>query len=86
MELPSISCYCPGTKEINALCLYFPSIAIWYSYRTIIAYKRSGECLVIRENDWSTTTGKHLNAINADKSIRIDGRQFESQLQEAFSL
>jgi len=54
-------------------CLY------WYSYKTCIAFQSKGT-LTIRENDWNVTTGKHLNFINPDKSLRIDGDSFEQIL------
>lgn len=52
---------------------------IAFSYKTPIAFYANGE-LTIRQNDWQTTTGKHLNAINTDKSIRISGDEFENKL------
>ena len=50
---------------------------VWFSYSTPIAFQPLGETLIIRQNDWSATTGKHLNAINADKDIRVTGERFE---------
>lgn len=61
--------------------LQLGEITIWFSYSTPIAFKKYGK-LVIRKNDWSTTTGKHLNLINTDKSIRIDGAEFEKRLED----
>jgi len=52
---------------------------IAFSYKTPIAFYANGE-LTIRQNDSQTTTGKHLNAIDADKSIRISGEEFENKL------
>jgi len=65
---------CRGV-EIGNLTLYF-------SYDTVIAFNSPKTGLVIRENDWSTTTGKHLNAINDNKKIRIDGEKFQEQLDK----
>ncbi|RLD68393.1 MAG: hypothetical protein DRI98_11840, partial [Bacteroidetes bacterium] len=45
-------------------------IVYYYSYKTKIAV-RNGSKLAIRENSWGPTTGKHLNAIDRDKSIRL---------------
>lgn len=55
---------------------------IYSSYDTVIAFRTPSGGLVIRQNDWSTTTGKHLNWINNDKSIRISGADFEKKLNE----
>jgi hypothetical protein len=38
---------------------------------------RTGEEF-IRENVWGQTTGKHLNWINPDHSIRLSGDEFET--------
>ena len=52
----------------------------YFSYDTLVAfYDDNGLC--IRENVWGTTTGKHLNWINKDKSIRVDSKTFEARLQ-----
>lgn len=52
-------------------------ITIWFSYETPIAFRAPGlRGTVVRENDWSTTTGKHLNYINEDKSARVDTDTF----------
>ena len=54
----------------------------YFSYQTVIAFNTPKTGLVIRVNDWNTTTGKHLNAVNPDKKIRISGEDFEKQLKE----
>ena len=61
--------------QIGTLTLYF-------SYETVIAFQEGFKDLVIRENDWGPTTGKHLNWICKDKSIRISGKEFEEKLEE----
>lgn len=48
---------------------------IWFSYTIVIAV-RLGPDLYVSENVWSQTTGKHLNAIDSDKSIRIPNDDF----------
>jgi len=60
--------------EINGQDLYF-------SYKTLIAV-RDGSGLLIRKNDWNQTTGKHLNFIDSDKSIRIDGEKFMKAVEK----
>ena len=52
----------------------------YFSYDTLIAF-RGDEGLIIRENIWGSTTGKHLNWIDRDKSIRVDSKTFEARLQ-----
>lgn len=36
----------------------------YFSYRTLVAFWTPDKGLVVHENDWSTTTGKHLNWID----------------------
>ena len=54
----------------------------YFSYKTVIAFNTPKTGLIIRENDWNTTTGKHLNAVNPDKKQRISGEKFEEKLAE----
>lgn len=70
---------------VNSLRIDLPMGSIWFSYQTPIAFKLTDKHLVIRQNDWGPTTGKHLNWIDSDKSIRIPGKKFESLLEDAFS-
>lgn len=58
------------------------NMTLYFSYDTVIAFETNKTGLVIRKNDWSTTTGKHLNAIDPDKKKRIDGSAFEEQLNK----
>ena len=49
----------------------------WFSYETLVAFRIKGEFHIIK-NYWGTTTGKHLNWIDDNKSIREDEETFES--------
>lgn len=55
-------------------------VSVWFSYETPIAFTNSRGETVIRKNVWGSTTGKHLNAVCSDKSVRIDGESFENRL------
>ena len=56
------------------------NITLYFSYDTIVAFS-IGNKLTISENVWSNTTGKHLNFINPDKSIRIPYEEFKKKLE-----
>ena len=56
---------------------------VYFSYKTPIAF-RGENGLVIRENDWNVTTGKHLNWICDDKTARITGAEFVAALEAEF--
>lgn len=49
-------------------------ITLYYSYDTCVAFrgyiKNRGFCLCVRKNEYSTTTGKHLNWIDGGSNIR----------------
>lgn len=56
----------------------------WFSYRTLIAFEPYDKPLVIRENVWSRTTGRHLNDIDNDHSKRISAKDFEIAYYKTF--
>jgi len=84
-NLPSISSYgnySNGNYGINTLCVSFDGFRLFYSYKTIVAYSDPVDGLVVRQNDWRTTTGKHLNWIDdGDKKSRLPGEEFQAKLQ-----
>ena len=52
----------------------------YFSYNTLVAFRSNKTGLVVMENYWGSTTGKHLNWINRDHSIRVDEDTFEKLL------
>lgn len=58
-------------------------VTIYFSYETPVAYRFKGN-LVVRVNDGSKMTGKHLNALDegtvSAKKDRVPGEVFESRL------
>ncbi|MFH1011786.1 MAG: hypothetical protein V1784_11205 [bacterium] len=58
-------------------------LSIWYSYDTVVAIQDGNGALHVSENCWSTTTGKHLNAIDdGDKKSRVPRADFELIVSE----
>lgn len=54
--------------------------AVWFSYKTPVAFRGQDGKRYVRVNDWSTTTGKHLNAIDGgNKKARIGATEGYSQ-------
>jgi hypothetical protein len=52
----------------------------YFSYNTLVAVvTRTGE-EIIHQNVWGQTTGKHLNWINPDHSIRLSRDEFETAI------
>jgi hypothetical protein len=61
-------------------------LTLWFSYETPIAYRIPGHAIVVRQNDWGATTGKHLNAVDGGQLMaqhrRLPGTVFVTQLDE----
>jgi hypothetical protein len=73
----------------HCLCFAMPGLTVWFSYQTPIAFRsihHNGYEMVVRENDWGPTTGKHLNWIDdGNKDSRIPGDEFEKLLSGVMS-
>ena len=71
----------PNLTKVN-----IGTATVWFSYATPIAFKVYGQPCVVRENVWSTTTGKHLNAIDGGsreaKDRRVSSDEFNRALEE----
>lgn len=48
----------------------YDEVTLYFSYQTIVAV-RGSEGLKVAQNDWSNTTGKLLNELEADKKLRV---------------
>lgn len=68
-----------ATVEVGPIILHF-------SYKTVIGYQTAETGLVVRENEWGPTTGKHLNYLDGGskdaKSRRLNGKHFERELAD----
>tara|TARA_R100001440_G_scaffold47696_1_gene67580 strand:- start:804 stop:1085 length:282 start_codon:yes stop_codon:yes gene_type:complete len=54
----------------------------YFSYNTLVAVHTNEGEEFIRENVWGSTTGKHLNWINPDHSIRLSSSEFETAISK----
>jgi len=59
-------------------------VVYYKSYSTIVAFDGPSG-LVVSENCWSSTTGKHLNWISTNKDIRLKRSEFEQELEKVQS-
>ena len=64
----------------SSLQIDFGPLTIWFSYQTPVAFQLEGQPLQITQNRWAQTTGKHLNAIDPDKTKRIPYGDFYDAL------
>jgi hypothetical protein len=69
------------SAKTNAIKVIFKDIEVYFSYETIIAVNIN-EKLFIAKNQWGTTTGKHLNAIDKNKSIRVDYSEIQDLVKK----
>lgn len=86
--LPSWSTYgnySSGNYGAHALKFNVGNDEFWFSYKTLIAFRKGYGPIVVHCNDWSTTTGKHLNAIDGgNKKTRLSAVDFEAAFIAAF--
>lgn len=69
--------YSSNNYGAHTLCFSEEQNRYWFSYETLIAFHIKGEFHIIK-NYWGPTTGKHLNWIDSDKSIREDEETFNA--------
>lgn len=66
----------------NLTIVYIGDITIYFSYETPVALWNGRE-LIVSENEWSRTTGKHLNRIDGgDRFNRIPHKQFLEEISK----
>jgi len=79
--LPSIDNYGQYSSKnygANTLVVTVGDIRVWYSYRTPVAFEIGDNDMVVHQNDWAQTTGKHLNWIDGgDKKSRVSHEEFQ---------
>ena len=87
MKQVNVHCYMRYSSDnygVNALVFGTPQGQFWFSYKTLVAFSGSTGPLVCIKNYWGPTTGKHLNAIQSDKALRVDQETFDRLYEEAF--
>jgi hypothetical protein len=79
--LPSYSVY--GANH-NAQCFTDANgNTFWFSYTTLVAFKIANFPIVVHENDWGNTTGKHLNLIDGgNRATRLKDAAFRKKLKQ----
>ena len=75
--IPAIKYIKPNFIEVTIKT----NLNLYFSYETLIAFRVKGN-FYIAENTGSSTTGKHLNYINPDKSIRLNQTEFRAAYAE----
>lgn len=76
--------YSSDNYGAHTLVVDLDTISLYYSYDTIVAF-HDGQGLVCSVNQWTVTTGKHLNWIQPDKKRRVNAETFDKLLAEALA-
>ena len=66
----------------NAPYVKVNGVTFYLSYETVVAVSY-GLGLKVIKNYWGPTTGKHLNWISSDHSIRLDDADFQKEVEIA---
>jgi hypothetical protein len=74
-----------GNGRANAITVNIGDVRLYFSYRTVVAFTTPQTGLVVSENNWSTTTGKHLNWINPNKKFRLKYDDFQKLLTKTLA-
>lgn len=82
VSIGSYGQYSSGNYGVNAMRVDVGMLTLFFSYQTPVAFRTYNSGLVVRENEWGPTTGKHLNWLDSGRSNRISGEDFENKLQE----
>lgn len=78
--------YSNSNYGVHTLCFTDPQgNDFYYSYKTLVAYRKNGQGLVVRQNEWGSTTGKHLNWIDGGKKDqRLSADDFQARFKRDF--
>lgn len=79
-DLPQVS---HPTDRPNFCIVTVADVTYWFSYRTCVAFCARGRDVVVRENLWGPTTGKHLASIDGGgvaKKDRLSSDDFSDAL------
>ena len=68
---------CNKNSARNFNCVEIGRVELYFSYETIVAFRAPKVGLVVSENVWRTTTGKHLNWLDGGrKECRVPNDEF----------
>lgn len=71
----------PG-QGAHTIRLDVDDLSLYFSYQTIVAFSHPSTGLVVSENVWSTTTGKHIGWIIKHSAVgKIQHGYFQERLE-----
>jgi len=82
LRIRSYGEYSSNNYGAHSLVVDIGPLNLWFSYETIVGFSDGGGIKVC-ENQWGSTTGKHLNWIDGgNKKNRLKAEEFDRQLKE----
>lgn len=70
-----------GTRGCYGNMVSIGNIDLFFSYKTVVAFRTLEDGLICCENVWGSTSGGHLNKI-ADKEDRLSRSEFLAKLDK----
>lgn len=77
MIMPSVEQYAGP----NSTLVSIGDMDLYFSYKILVAFRKHGR-LHVRANVWSSTIGKHLNAIDGGHRARLTEAEFTAKYQQ----
>jgi hypothetical protein len=75
MALPTFKLVAPNFHSVT-----IGGVTVWFSYETPVAFQRGKESVIATVNEFSASTGKHINLVAPDKASRRPLSEFNSLL------
>lgn len=88
VQLPSISSYGRySSNNYGAHCLRVDigPLTVWFSYSTPVAFRAPKTPVIVHQNDWGPTTGKHLKWIDGQTNKTATNRVTAEKFAELWS-
>ena len=70
------------SRNTKQMTVTIGNLDLYFSYETLVAFNSRRVGFWISKNIWSTTTGRHLNEIHPDHSIRSTPELFDLKVKE----
>jgi len=78
----SIRSYGRNGPRWNAMAVKVGKLTLFFSYETVIGFQEEGKAVVVCENCWGNTTGKHICLIGGQNpKDRLPREQFDKKLE-----
>ena len=74
-----------GTRSLTHITM--GPLVIWFSYETPVAVRRGDTPVLVSQNQWGTSTGRHLNNIDGgQKNTRVPHQEVLDAIADCISV